>query len=225
MPLELSDLDLADPVTWEEPLEGENDLWFDRFRAYLLMPKPRRLLTLYKDENARIVQQAELTGSTIGRQKRLVKPSSPPGSWKTAFKNFFWNERARAADRYKMRQQDLALREWEMELRKKMKLAAENNFELADEMAKRALDVKVKTTDKGEVIELPAHWTARDIAAFRLAAAEIGTKAVRRPEVDLIQAVEVLVAEGLFGPEVLDAAEAGYEQLRNTLRKSISGEE
>ena len=224
MPVAVSELDLTDPSIWEEPLEGEEELWFERFRSYLAMPKPRRLLTLYKDDLAKTIQQAELTGSAIGRKKRLVKPSSPPGSWKTAFKEFHWEVRARACDRYKMRQQDADLREWELELRKKMKLAAEDNFRLADEMAKRALETKIKVTEKGEVLELPAHWTARDIAAFRVAAADIGAKAVRRPEVDLVQAVEVLIAEGILDTEVLDAAEQGYEQLRECLRKSIQKE-
>ncbi len=216
-------IDFLDPATWEEPLEGENDMWFERFRNYLMLPKPRRMLTAYKEENNKIIQQSELAGTEIGRKKRLQKkPNSIPGSWKEATKKFMWVERARAYDRYKMRQQDMMLKEWEIELRKKMKLAAEDNFRLADEMAKRALETKIKVTDKGEVLELPAHWTARDIAAFRLAAAEIGTKAVKKPEVDLIQAVEVLITEGILDAGILDAAEESYEQLRENLRRAIS---
>jgi len=217
-------LDFTDPATWDEPLEGETEMWFARFRDFLAMPKPRGLLPLYKDDCEQVIQQSAVSGSSAGRKKRMNKPpNSAPGSWKDARKKFHWDARARAYDRYKMRQQDEELREWEMQLRKKMRLAAEDNFRIADEMSKRSLDTKIKVTDKGELMEMPAHWTARDIASFRLAAAELGTKAVRRPEVDLIQAVEVLVAEGLFDADVLDAAEAGYDGLRETLRRAISG--
>lgn len=198
-------------------------MWFNRFRIYLLMPKPRSLLGSYKLEDAAEVEGDNTGTDRVGRIKRLKKPpKSAPAAWKNAMTSFHWQLRARAYDRYKTRLEEQNIREWEIELRKKMQAAAEDNFRLADEMAKRSLEIKTKVTDTGTVLEMPAHWTARDIAAFRLAGAELGTKAVKRPDVDLIHAVELLVAEGILDSEILDAAEQGYDSLREAVRDAVS---
>jgi len=217
-------VDTTDPRYWEEPLEGESNALFAKFQVYLAMPKPRSKLGAYKsDMEMDLDRPTSGPGNRRGQLNRLKKPpKTVPQSWREAFRDFDWEKRAAAYDRYNAKLQLQKIHDWELEYRQELMDSAKDSFRLANEMSTRSLETKVKITDKGEVMEVPAHWTARDIATFRLAGAQLGKQAIQKPEVDVLQAIELLVAEGILDGDVLDAGEQGYDELRERVRSAIT---
>jgi hypothetical protein len=218
-------VDTTDPTYWEMPLEGESNALFAKFQLYLATPKPRSKLGAYRaDMEMEQDRPANTPGNRRGQLNRLKKPpKTVPQSWREAFRDFEWEKRAAAYDRYKAKQQLQQIQDWEMDYRQELMDGAKDSFRLAKEMSTRSLETKLKITDKGEVLELPAHWTARDIATFRLAGAQLGKQAIQKPEVDVLQAIELLVAEGILDGDVLNEGEQGYDELRERVRSAIRG--
>jgi hypothetical protein len=74
---------------WEQQT-GESRLWYRRFRAWLQQPR-RSLLAVYREDWER--RQARK-----GAKGREFKATSAPSSWRRAYVEWQWEERAQAYD-------------------------------------------------------------------------------------------------------------------------------
>lgn len=75
---------------WDQ-MEGESDLWYGRFRAYLLMGTKRSVNAVFRKENNKKQQETTMF---------------PGPTWYEAVKQWNWEERAKRYDKYQRDEED-----------------------------------------------------------------------------------------------------------------------
>jgi hypothetical protein len=115
--------------SWEQMEEGESDLWYGRFRAYLLMGFKRSVQAVFQLE---------------AEENRGNQRAEAHGYWYEYAKKYNWEERARAHDAHWIEEQDkLIAQEREVVLRTgyaQMHKRIEALNKLADKMVQWAED-------------------------------------------------------------------------------------
>ncbi|MDX1545593.1 MAG: hypothetical protein R3247_01315 [Rhodothermales bacterium] len=185
---------------WERQ-EGEPKRWYDRFHRFLLLGAGRSLLAVYREDHrarweARQTRQG-FKGARKGAKGRDEKDFSdkaseaPPGeykppsslarSWQENAAAWAWRERAalwdedertRAREAWRARQEAVRRAEWELHERLIEKARAMAAFPLVEETVEEHMD------EEGRRVEVrvttPAAWRLRDAARLAKVASELG---------------------------------------------------
>jgi hypothetical protein len=116
----------SESPAWERQ-EGENDLWYFRFRRYLAMGTTRSVMGAF---NAERVEQGK------------AKEPRPSGAWTKAAERFAWRERAAAYDAHQIAQSEAAREEErrreEQEWDRRERALCERAFNVAERMIEKA---------------------------------------------------------------------------------------
>lgn len=217
---------------WEKPWHDpqENDRWFGRFRYYLELGPERSLDSAWRNWKSKQPQDVQ----------QKIKGVRPPKTWREAKENYQWVERCKAYDQWmseqklqihrKLEQEELKL--WEersRELRKRKWELSEELDKLCRKGFKFPLSTQVISDDGQSVIVTPSKWSLRDMIAAASTSADLGDRAVGKPDVDLITAIEVVIAEKIFPDDVnvklLDALDSGFEEWRDRIRSALDKQE
>lgn len=167
------------------------------------------------------------------------KKQRASNSWRKGAGKYHWEERAAAYDAWMIEEKQKIRRKLEQEELQKWEERAralrDRKWELSEELNKLCrrgflypLDQQIiNQTDDGKqvVIVQPQKWTFRDMVAAAEASADLGDRALGKPDVDLITAIEVVIAEKVFPDEIntllLEALDSGFEQWRDRIRDAI----
>lgn len=205
-------------------------MWFGRFQYYLEIGPERNIEIAYR---AWLAAQAHKQASLNKKGLRC------PQNWRDAMKAFQWEQRATSYDTHiaeeKLRiQRQLEkedLEKWE----ERARLLRDRKWELSDELnalCRKGLRFPLTTQtieeDGRTVVVAPQKWTFRDMIAAAETSVDLGDRALGKPDVDIITAIEVVIAEGVFPDDVnaklLAALESGFDQWRDRIRNAIQGD-
>ena len=156
---------LTDDYPEWEPLPGEPNEWYKRFRRYLLLPGKRSLLAAYNAERG---------------EKGRKKATGCPDNWRNAFKRWNWEGRSQAWDAHNNEKAFLEWRQRQTALREREWQTAQACFTKADEMLK--FPIAQKKIINGTTIIEPGKWTFRDAATILVASSNLARRACQMDE-------------------------------------------
>lgn len=202
-------LDASDPSFWESAIDNESELWFRRFRAWLIHPK-RSIKAVYRDE----LKQTK---------RKLTDDAIPPSIWSTAQKYYLWALRAEAYDRYTLKEDHIDYQKRRSELKDEQWRDAK----MLREKARQMLDFPLtrQTVKQGEdgrttiVIE-PMRWGMSDVSKMLQLASELQGRSLETySDMDEMKALEVLVQTGWLPPTVLAIAGEKIDQMKLAMQQ------
>ena len=201
----MADPQTIEPSYWEDNLPGENDVWFRRFRTYLLMPRRSILGAFQLEETAR------------GQQKKAVRV---PGAWNISVDKFDWKSRVKAYDDNLYREQEIQYKEWKNQAIAQLQADVDLCSIKSTEMLARSLDQETISEDGMTITRQPAKWTMADAIRAKTVAKDLllAVVALREPEVDLVQAIKRFIEEGLLDPGSLGEVQEGWEDFKGRMK-------
>lgn len=216
--------------SWESRLPGESARWFRRFQRYLLAPGDRSYLDTARSEQLDVeierykkrLPVAALDEAALASLEAKVKKKirTPSGAWMEAVEQFRWDERAAAYDDYQFRVDQAEIARYRSQLRSREREMSKRLGDRAQEMLDHPLTREHKIKDGKVTVVEPSRWTMRDAVAMFEMMSVLGRRGAGMHEVDLLTALDVLIAEGL-DPGVLQISEEGYESFRDRVRDAL----
>lgn len=201
----------AEPVPFPVQLPGENDLWYSRFLRWLTMARPRSILATYNAERLDVWTEVREAASRPPAKAKKGKKSTPirrmtidasqpfaptnnmPGDWSDNTALFRWRERASEYDRAVQESLKPVLAEV-------ARLQTLREFEAADEMYSRALDLIQR--DPLQVVH------DEETGAAEFVAIQPGTYATAAK---LVEAARIAVRSALGQPDTTTAVQHSGE--------------
>lgn len=180
-----ADKTLDDQTLWERQPSEPNE-WYRRFHKYLMLSGKRSLLAAYNCERV---------------EKGRKRTTTCPDSWRNAFKQWRWEERAAHWDDYN---RTLELEEWG----RKRRQLREQQWELAQAGIDKArgmlkMPIVTQTTVDGQIVITSAKWTFRDAIAILSDSYALAREAAQMSTLKEEEALQVLVDLGVLPSEVL----------------------
>lgn len=189
---------------WERQPNEPNEL-FRRFHRYLTLSGRRSLLAAYNSD----------------RLERGRKNSTgTPQTWQNVYKEWRWEERAAAWDRYNQIQE---LEEWK-ERRRQLRQAQWEDAHIGIAKAKEMLKLPIvrKSSSDGQTTIVPADWTFRQAIAILAECYGLARQASGFTTLTEEEALQVLVDLGVFPPEIVHLGTEALRQATQSILDAIA---